>query len=222
MKACFHIHTKYSFDSLMNPKKILKVCKKIGVDTVYITDHNTIRGSIEAKKYEKMLGIEVILGTEIKTQYGDVIGININEEILVKDFEEVLEEIKSQGGISVLPHPYRGHSKIEYLASKVDLIEIWNGHSTPYENQRAFELSQKTKKPPLIGSDAHLYSELYNSWMIFNDILDLNKKFYIKSRSTIFQIEMSNLIGHLKTGRIWSLPKVVGRLIGRYVHENRR
>ncbi|MBC7334202.1 MAG: PHP domain-containing protein, partial [Actinobacteria bacterium] len=139
MKACFHIHTKYSFDSLMHPKKLLKICKQLGADAVYITDHNTIRGSLEAKKYEEDLGIEVIPGIEIKTQYGDIIGVDLTEEILTRDFEEVLDEIKSQGGISVLPHPYRGHKKVEYLASKVDLIEVWNGHATPKENQKALE-----------------------------------------------------------------------------------
>jgi len=213
MKACFHIHTKYSFDSLMHPKKILKICKQLGADVVYITDHNTIRGSLEAKKYEKEIGIKVILGIEIKTQYGDIIGVNLTEEILTRDFEEVLDEIKSQGGISILPHPYRGHKKVEYLASKVDLIEVWNGHSTPEENQKALELTVKFRKPPVVGSDAHLYSELGNAMMRFNSLFDFEKTFYT-TYSKAYQKELSNLIGHIKTGRVWNIPLVIIRLLG--------
>lgn len=212
MKACFHIHTKYSFDSLMHPKKILKICKQLGADAVYITDHNTIRGSLEAKKYEKEIGIKVIPGTEIKTQYGDIIGVDITEEILTRDFEDVLDEIKSQGGISILPHPYREHKKVEYLASKVDLIEVWNGHSTPDENQKALELAIKFRKPPLVGSDAHLYSELGNAMMEFSSIWDFNKKFYVTC-SKNYQKEISNLIGHVKKGRVWNVPLVIIRLL---------
>ena len=208
MKACFHIHTKYSFDSLMHPKKILKICKKLGVDVVYITDHNTIKGSLEASKYKRDLKIDVILGIEIKTQYGDIIGVDINEEISSKDFEEVLDKIKSQGGISILPHPYRGHYKIEYLASKVDLIEVWNGHCTPYENQKAFELSKKFNSPPVVGSDAHLYSELDNAIMVFSSIWDIEKKIYIRYPNR-YQRYMCNLIGHLKTGSVWNIPSVI-------------
>ena len=212
MRVCFHIHTKYSFDSLMQPRKILKICKKLGVDTVYITDHNTIKGSLEAKKYSKELGVGVVLGTEIKTQYGDIIGIHINEEITTQNFEELIDEIKSQGGISVLPHPYRGHSKTEYLASKVDLIEVWNGHSTPIENKKAFELSKKFKKPPVAGSDAHIYPEISNAIMEFNSIFDDEKSICTKYPSAR-QIEISHLIGHFKKGRLWNIPFVIIKLI---------
>jgi len=212
MRVCFHIHTKYSFDSLMHPKKILKICKQLGANAVYITDHNTIKGSLEAKKYEKEIGIKVILGTEIKTQYGDIIGVDITEEIPTRDFEEVLDEIKSQGGISILPHPYRGHKKVEYLASKVDLIEVWNSHSTPEENQKALELAVKFRKPPVVGSDAHLYSELRNAMMEFSSIWDFNKKFYV-TYSKHYQKEISNLIGHAKRGRVWNVPLVIIRLL---------
>ncbi|WP_456365948.1 PHP domain-containing protein [Thermococcus sp.] len=213
MKACFHIHTKYSFDSLMGPKKILKICKHLGADVVYITDHNTIKGSLEAKKYEKELGIEVILGTEIRTQYGDIIGVNITEEITTRDFGEVLDEIKLQGGISILPHPYRGHKRVEYLASKVDLIEVWNGHSTPEENQKALKLAQNLEKPPVVGSDAHIYSELRNAIMVYDSILDFEKTFYT-SYPRVYQKELSSLIGHVRRGRIWNVPFVVFRMLG--------
>ena len=60
--ADFHIHSRYSHDSLMHPEKILTKAKKAGLDAVAITDHNTIRGGLEGKKYEQKCGVRVIVG----------------------------------------------------------------------------------------------------------------------------------------------------------------
>ena len=212
MKLSFHIHTKYSFDSLMDPKKVLKICKEIGVDTVCITDHNTILGSIKAKKFENEIGVSVISGEEVRTQYGEVIGIYINEGIKSKDFDEVIDEIRSQGGLSVLSHPFRGHKKVEYLASRVDVIEVWNGHSTPDENAKAFELALKLKKPAIVGSDAHFYSEIKNAITECKAILDQEKKFYTAYPPPYVK-ELSNIVGHIRRGRIWNVPKPMYRMV---------
>ena len=75
----FHIHTRYSFDSLMKPKKIMKIAKKIGLNAVAILDHNTIRGALETKKFEKDYDIRVIVGAEINTDVGDIVGMNITK-----------------------------------------------------------------------------------------------------------------------------------------------
>ncbi|AKG91250.1 putative metal-dependent phosphoesterases {PHP family} [Geoglobus ahangari] len=211
MRLGFHIHTKYSFDSLMDPREILKTCKKIKVDTVCITDHNSILGSIKAKKYEKEIGVSVILGEEVRTQYGEVIGVYINEEISSRDFDEVIDEIRSQGGISVLPHPFRGHKNVEYLASRVDVVEVWNGHSTPEENAKALELALKLKKPAIVGSDAHFYSEIKNAITECGSILDQEKKFYTAYPSPYVK-ELSNIVGHVRRGRIWNVVKPVYRM----------
>lgn len=51
MKIIFHIHTKYSFDSLLCPKKIINLAWKKGIDYVFITNHNTTQRASEDKKY---------------------------------------------------------------------------------------------------------------------------------------------------------------------------
>ena len=101
----FHIHSKFSYDSLLSPKRIVRVAKKRGLDGIAITDHDTIKGALEASKFND--SIYVIIGSEIRTEKGDVIGLFLNEEITSKYFDEVVDEIKSQGGLVVLPHPYK-------------------------------------------------------------------------------------------------------------------
>jgi hypothetical protein len=133
----------------------------MGLERIAITDHGTIRGSIKAKEIAKNFNIEVVIGSEIKTDWGDIIGLYLNDEIKEVEWEKVISDIRSQGGISVLPHPYRGRRvKLDYLAKKVDFIEIWNSRSSYEENKKAQLLANSLRKKILCGSDAHCLPEI--------------------------------------------------------------
>jgi predicted metal-dependent phosphoesterase TrpH len=43
-------HTKYSADGYIEAKTLVKVAVKAGLTGVAVTDHNTIKGGLEAKK----------------------------------------------------------------------------------------------------------------------------------------------------------------------------
>ena len=43
-KADLHIHTKYSKDSAIDLKKLIKIVKKKNLDCIAVTDHNTLKG----------------------------------------------------------------------------------------------------------------------------------------------------------------------------------
>lgn len=160
MIADFHIHSKYSYDSILSPTVILKVAKKQGLNCIAVTDHDTIKGGIKTQNLNTDKDFLVIVGCEVQTEIGDLIGLNLNEEITSKNSIEVIEEIKSQGGYVILPHPYRGHKLNEYLIEKSDVIEVFNGRSTSEQNIKALELAKKYRKPFIAGSDAHFASEI--------------------------------------------------------------
>ena len=168
MKFDLHIHSKYSYDSFLSVEKILKIAKKKGLDGIAITDHNTTKGGIEALKVEKGEDLQVIVGAEMKTEYGDIMGLFLSEEIRSSRFEEVIEEIKSQSGLSVLAHPYRQYKNPEGIVDKVDLVEAFNARSRKGDNERAYELAKKFKKPVTAGSDAHLGFEIGRGETIVN------------------------------------------------------
>ena len=90
----------------------------------------------------------MIVGAEIKTDCGDIIGLNLNDEIGVTGWREVIKGIRLRGGTVVLPHPYRDHSHIEEISQCVDFIEIWNARSSPQENAlgRTARLSHEQKE----------------------------------------------------------------------------
>ena len=85
-KADMHIHTKYSGmmkymglkfpDSVEEPLKVMKCAKANGMDIIAVTDHNTIKGALETKKYEKEFGIEVVVGSEIMSKDGEILGLS--------------------------------------------------------------------------------------------------------------------------------------------------
>lgn len=162
MNYDLHIHSKYSYDSFLAPERIIKIAKKKGLDGVAITDHGTIRGGVETLKLNKEKNFKVIVGAEIKTEYGDIIGLFLNEEIKTTTLGDVLDEIQSQGGLSVLAHPYRQYEFPEKIVDKVDLIEGFNARSRRKLNEKAYELGLQLKKPMTAGSDAHSSFEIGN------------------------------------------------------------
>ena len=165
----FHIHSKYSYDSALSPSQIIKTAKKVGLMAIAITDHNNIKGGIEAKRIADD-SIIVIVGSEIKTNRGDVIGLFLCNEINDKDFNKVINNIREQGGIAILPHPYKlGKDGIKELGKKVDIIEVKNGRLPTYKNIMAKKLAISLNKPIIGGSDAHTSKEIGCIKTLFKD-----------------------------------------------------
>ncbi|MDW7775640.1 MAG: PHP domain-containing protein [Methanosarcinales archaeon] len=154
LKYDLHIHSRFSYDSLSTPKRILKAAKHLGLSGLAITDHNTIKGAIEVSKIDKIF--QIIIGSEIKTDKGDIIGLFLNDEIISRRFDEVVDEIRDQDGFIVLPHPYKTHNDVPVdILDKIDAIEIFNGRISPELNKKAGQLKYK-KLLFTGGSDAHL------------------------------------------------------------------
>ena len=158
----FHIHSKYSLDSLLQPGRILNLAKREKLNGIAITDHNTIRGGVQAKKYNVDSNFLVIIGSEIRTGVGDVIGLFLNEEIKSRNVLEVVDEIRAQDGIVVIPHPFRGHKiyELRNILNEIDLVEIFNSRNNPVQNFKASEFALANNKPFVGGSDAHFGSEI--------------------------------------------------------------
>jgi hypothetical protein len=188
MRFDLHIHSKYSPDSFLEPEKLIKMAKKRGLDGVAVTDHNTIKGGIETLKNNKNPDFEVIVGSEIKTEYGDVLGLFLNEEIKFNNFDNVIDEIRSQGGISILAHPYRQYNTPEEVIDKVNLVEGFNARSKSLHNVKSLKLAIKFGKSMTAGSDSHMYFEVGNGMVS----ADENIEKALKNGTTKIQGKESN------------------------------
>lgn len=154
MKLDFHVHTKYSNDSLMTLETFNKVCKKKGFFPV-ITDHDTIKGALE---YKKRFG-DCIIGEEVHTSHGDLAGLFLNEEIPKKtNVYEVVDRIKAQGGLVYMPHPFDigRRSTLKVHDFKADIVEVFNARVVLQKfNKMADEYADKHGLLKAVGSDSH-------------------------------------------------------------------
>ncbi len=159
-----HTHTKYSLgtqvpvEGLNTSQEMVKHAKKIGLGAIAITDHDTVKGTIEAKKYAKKYDVVVIPGVEVSTSGGHILAIGVEELINPgMSVEETVEEIHDQGGVAVAPHPFDiKNAGVGELSEKTDAIEAFNAINVDrIANRRAKIFAQNHKKPQLAGSDAH-------------------------------------------------------------------
>lgn len=157
-----HMHTKYSVDSLLEPKTIIKLALKRGLSAIAITDHNTIKGSLGTMREAlSVKDLMIVPGIEVKTDIGDVIGLFVQDEIKARGFHEVVEEIRRQDGLVVLPHPYNRHEGVvEELISYMDVVEVLNGRSSRVKNVKALRLANDLDKPAIACSDSHFSFEI--------------------------------------------------------------
>ena len=160
MRLDLHVHTRFSADCLSSPEALLEMARRKGLNGVAVTDHDTIRGGLAARDRNRDPDFHVIVGSEVKTDAGDVIGLFLEKEVLSKNALEVIAEIHSQGGLALLPHPFRGRPPREDVGAAVDLIEVFNARTKPERNQQAQELANQLRKPSVSCSDAHFLSDL--------------------------------------------------------------
>ncbi len=169
MWADFHIHTYWSKDSMSRPRDILKTSLKKGIKIIAITDHNEIGGALETAREARLsdTDLTVIVGEEVKTSRGDIIGLFLTEKIK-KDLspEETIDLIKEQGGITIIPHPFdrKGRGALgDYtrkIYHRIDFIEVENGRTPSWNNKKAKIFADKFGLPGIGGSDAHWFREV--------------------------------------------------------------
>jgi predicted metal-dependent phosphoesterase TrpH len=149
---------------------------KRGLTEIAVTDHNTIAGGLAAKRYAAGKPLKVIVGAEINTDDGEVIGLNLQEEITARNLQEVLRQIKAQGGQVMVPHPFgkmrrsRLRVPLESLKGQIDFIEVHNSRSLfGGHDDEAIAAAKRLGLRMVNGSDAHFAFEIGNTGLsVFN------------------------------------------------------
>ena len=148
-----HMHTSASADCLSAPADVVARARDAGLDRIAITDHNEIEGAFEARSLDPDL---VIVGEEVRTSEGlDLIGLFLTEHIpRGGTFREVAAEIRRQGGVVYVPHPFdsrRGTSEafLDGVRDCIDALEGFNARiHDPRRNQRARNWALANGHPP--------------------------------------------------------------------------
>ncbi len=170
----FHVHTAHSFDSLTPPRLAVEIARRRGLDGIAITDHDTIDGAVEAVKANPYSDFLVIPGIEVKSDAGDVIGLYVTNDVRSRRFEDVIAEIKEQGGVVYLPHPVRtfGAHNLPALHARSLSIDVWERYNGRYSAGEFAGADAAYREMPAVasfcGSDAHFPWEIG----VFRTLLD--------------------------------------------------
>ncbi|MCW4021389.1 MAG: PHP domain-containing protein [Candidatus Bathyarchaeota archaeon] len=109
-----YVHTSSSFDSNLNLNRLVKKCKKTGLNTVFLADHNLLASCKKHQEFARSHGVELIPGVELETDFGDIIGVFPVADLPelsfdfknCKSIEEFIDFVKEKEGFSILPHPF--------------------------------------------------------------------------------------------------------------------
>ncbi len=159
-KIDLHTHSVASGDGSLKIEDYRRMIKTGRLDYIAITDHNTIRYAKEAKK---ILKERIIIGEEILTQSGEIIGLYIKNEIQAGlSLVDTINAITKQSGIVYIPHPFdqlrHGLTKEQILSviDKVDIIECYNSRSLKLINGRGIKFwAKENNLSYAASSDAH-------------------------------------------------------------------
>jgi predicted metal-dependent phosphoesterase TrpH len=159
-KTDLHTHSEASADGGITSAQYKRALHEGRLDYIAITDHNRIDFALNL---QQELGEVIIVGEEIMTEVGEIIGLYLSEVIPAGlPALETIQQIQAQGGIVYIPHPFETVRKglhpavLEELAYKIDLIEVCNGRAfLQNRSEQAFVWAKLNHVVGFASSDAH-------------------------------------------------------------------
>ncbi len=133
LTGCIHNHSKYSFDSKIEVKKIIEDACKERLDYITINDHMVHQAQADIPKKEELTAI---VGIEINDKKRNNHTLVFNSDKIIKDKNaaEFLEEYKKDGAICFAAHPiekrasafFRKYPWTDHNVDNFSGLEIWN------------------------------------------------------------------------------------------------
>lgn len=161
VKVDLHTHSAASPDGGISADQYRQALNSGRLDCIAITDHNRIDS---ARKLQAELGQDrIIVGEEISTPEGDIIGLFLSKAIPPQPTTRAAAEaIKAQGGLVYIPHPFEtvrsgiSEACLDGIKDLVDIVESANGRAY-FQNfgPQAHTWAHLHGLPAFASSDAH-------------------------------------------------------------------
>jgi hypothetical protein len=167
LSADLHVHTDHSDGSASVADVLAHVARRGDLDTIAITDHDTISGALEARQLAAQYGIEVVVGEEVSTADGHLLALFIHQHVPPGlTAEQTIRLVSAQGGLAIAPHPFDASvpslgcrlGERGLCALPLDGVEVFNaGIFGPWRaaNEAAARVAKKMRVAQIGGSDAH-------------------------------------------------------------------
>ena len=215
-----HCHNSFSnfhvgddeapYDCDISIRDQLERSYSLGLDTIFVTNHNTLDGYDQLLQYKndhsKFKNINVFPAEEITTDTGaHVLAYGIHDVIEPGiSLSEVIDEVHKQGGVSSAPHPFSLLDALRDDAKKCDMVEVFNSNNVDVlSNARATQFALDNNMVKVAGSDSHVLSTLgrcvnvIDSENNLDDILCAMKQGKIDISQTGYALQNETL-DHLK------------------------
>ena len=205
-----HMHTMWSGDATTTPDELREALDESHIDVLCVTDHGTVNGAI---RLADELGCRVVVGEEVKSGSGEIIGLFLTERLpLGLSATQVVNTIRDQNGIVYIPHPFDPmrhclkEDVLHALAADggLDAIEVLNAKvSLSSLNRRAADFAAEFDLPGGAGSDAHEPSAIGAAFVEMPDFVDGDAASFLQS------LRQGRVVGHhYDAPRRWR-PRVV-------------
>jgi predicted metal-dependent phosphoesterase TrpH len=179
VRVDMHSHTMWSGDSTTTVDELVEAVAASGLDVVCVTDHNSIAGAVELVD---VLPCRTVVGEEVRTSAGELIGLFLTERIPAGVSPvEAAEQIRAQGGVVYVPHPFDpmrrnlSEAALHDLASRglLDAVEVLNSKTSLRSlNERAAHFADEFGLAAGAGSDAHVPDALGAACVEMPDFAD--------------------------------------------------
>ena len=159
-KVDLHTHSVASPDGSLTVADYRRALHDRRLDFIAVTDHNRIDF---AQRLYAELGNAIIVGEEIATAEGEIIGLFLHSAIPAGlSLVETIARIRQQAGLVYVPHPLETRRKgvtaaaLDACAADIDIVETHNGRAV-FQNTTAAveEWTRAHAKPGAAASDAH-------------------------------------------------------------------
>jgi predicted metal-dependent phosphoesterase TrpH len=159
-KVDLHTHSTASLDGGITTGQYHRAILGGLLDCIAITDHNRIDFALEL---HRELGDRIIVGEEIMSSQGEIIGLYLQEPIMPGlSAQETIEHIKAQNGLVYIPHPFETVRKglhpavLDELADTIEILEICNGRAfMQNRSAQAVVWAKLNRVAGAASSDAH-------------------------------------------------------------------
>ena len=180
LKAELHCHNVFSngnvgalepiYDCNVTISKQLEQAHAVGLDVLFVTNHNTIDGykqMLEYKKnHQKFDALNVYPAEEVTTNNESHVLIYGIEHSIKSglSLHEVLDEAKKQDAVTVAPHPFSLLDALREDSTYCDLFEVFNSSNVDvYSNLKAKNFAKEKGLHVVVGSDSHVQSTIGRS-----------------------------------------------------------
>jgi predicted metal-dependent phosphoesterase TrpH len=180
-RADLHMHTSAS-DGWPTPQELVDHARRLPLDVIAVTDHDTIDGALRAAAYAEAmrLRLQVIIGEEVSSRDGHILALFVERRIAPgMSAAATVHAIHEQGGIAIAAHPFWRTQRqvrsgpvhgVGWLAAELDFDAVEVENSTPgfyVFNQLAHRLTLGLGAAEVGSSDAHILDAVGRAYTDF-------------------------------------------------------